>query len=141
MPIELFVPWKGPFKYNEEGQFIVDSDNQIMLDIRGWGWLTGKGSGGMKLDDSVAATLQDRMGNHVCNLLNADIKPDPKFKCSASFCTDQEVPGSIFMGGTGGSIPIFTVHPPYWECGKESKLDFLTSLGDWIATQKQELEK
>ena len=36
-----YAPWQPPFRYNMDGQWIEDAKGQRMLDMRGWGYLTG----------------------------------------------------------------------------------------------------
>ena len=69
-----YEPWKPPFRYSADGQWIEDSNGQRMLDMRGWGFLTGKGSEALGIDEDEAARIQDRIGAHVTGLLNADAK-------------------------------------------------------------------
>lgn len=69
-----FAPWKPPFSYEPEGSMICDIDEKLILDIRGWGFLTGRG--GMRsgtslgLAETEAAAIQDALGWHVTKLLN-----------------------------------------------------------------------
>ena len=62
--------WKAPFRYDEEGQTIWDANNQRVLDVRGWGYLTGKGSGALGLDEASAIKIQDDFGEGVVKALN-----------------------------------------------------------------------
>lgn len=72
-----YLPWKPPFVYNCEGQWIEDSCGSRVLDLRGWGYLTGKGSEALKLDEDRAAAIQDKLGAHVVKLLNQDAESGP----------------------------------------------------------------
>lgn len=63
-----FVPWKPPFHYVEMLTCVHDSENNIVLDIRGWGRLTGTG-GGLALGEERARGIQDRLGELVAKLL------------------------------------------------------------------------
>lgn len=67
-----YTPWKPPFVYNRDGQWIEDVEGNRMLDMRGWGYLTGKGSQALGLGEDEAAKIQDTIGAHVTGLLNAD---------------------------------------------------------------------
>lgn len=67
-----FPPWQAPFRYNDAGQWIEDAKGERLLDVRGWGHLTGKGSTALGLDDQTAARLQDNLGRRVAELMNAD---------------------------------------------------------------------
>lgn len=69
-----YNPWQPPFHYNMAGQWIEDSKGQRMLDIRGWGFLTGKGSEALGMDEDAAAKIQDDIGKRVVELLNSDVK-------------------------------------------------------------------
>ena len=59
---------RRPFLYEPRGQWITDSDHNRVLDIRGWGFLTGSGKVGMSLEEGAEA--QDAIGEHVTELLN-----------------------------------------------------------------------
>lgn len=73
-PPACYAPWQPPFRYNMDGQWIEDSNGQRMLDLRGWGFLTGKGSEALGMDEDAAAKIQDDIGKHVAELLTADAK-------------------------------------------------------------------
>ena len=62
--------WKAPFRYVDTGSYIADANGDKMLDIRGWGHLTGRGA--HALSDEVAEKIQDQLGEHVAAILNAD---------------------------------------------------------------------
>lgn len=63
-----YAPWQPPFRYDSDGSMVVDANSNLIVDVRGWGYLTGSGSLGM--DETEAALLQDRLGEHVTKLLN-----------------------------------------------------------------------
>lgn len=69
-----YAPWQPPFSYNMDGQWIEDSKGNRMLDMRGWGYLTGKGSEALGMDEDDAAKIQDAIGQRTAELLNADVK-------------------------------------------------------------------
>jgi hypothetical protein len=69
-----YAPWQPPFRYNMDGQWIEDSKGHRMLDMRGWGYLTGKGSEALGMDVDAAAKIQDNIGKRTVELLNADVK-------------------------------------------------------------------
>lgn len=73
MSNEIFAPFKPPFHYDSDGGRICDSNNELMVDLRGWGYLTGKGTGGLGMDNESAASIQDRIGIHITNLLNVSV--------------------------------------------------------------------
>lgn len=60
--------WKLPFRYDAEGQFILDADGNIFLNVRGWGFLTGKGSHGLPEDKAIE--IQDETGEQIAKLIN-----------------------------------------------------------------------
>lgn len=66
----IYAPFQPPFKYNDEGQWIEDSKGQRLLDMRGWGYLTGQGSEALGMDLEAAAEIQDKIGQHVTALMN-----------------------------------------------------------------------
>lgn len=68
-----YAPWQPPFRYNMDGQWIEDSKGQRMLDMRGWGYLTGEGSEALGMDEDAAAKIQDKIGRRTAELLNADV--------------------------------------------------------------------
>ena len=63
--------WKAPFRYDAEGSMIWDARNERVLDVRGWGYLTGQGSKALGLSAGSAARIQDDFGSSVVALLNA----------------------------------------------------------------------
>lgn len=63
--LEIFKP---PFKYDPHGQMIWDSNNEMFLMLRGWGYLTG--TGGLNLPDSEAAEIQDMLGEMIAKAMN-----------------------------------------------------------------------
>lgn len=65
-----FAPWKPPFRYDPHGTSILDSENRLMLDIRGLGFLTGKGSEALAMNEEGACVIQDAIGEHVTKFLN-----------------------------------------------------------------------
>ena len=69
---EIYAPWKPPFRYEDFGTQIVDSGGQKILDMRGWGFLTGQGS--LAMDSAKAEEIQIRIGNRVAELMNEDAK-------------------------------------------------------------------
>ena len=56
---------KPPFKYDDYGQSILNSENHKVLDVRGWGFI-------QYLDN--AEELQDDFGRLVASLLNDKVK-------------------------------------------------------------------
>lgn len=66
-----FTPWIPPFSYDPHGTRIVDSKDRLILDVRGWGFLTGKGCEALGIHEAKACSIQDALGGHVVALLNA----------------------------------------------------------------------
>jgi hypothetical protein len=64
----LFTPYAPPFRYCASGQQIFDANGELYADMRGWGWLTGKG--GLAMEDVKAAKLQDGLGSKTADILN-----------------------------------------------------------------------
>lgn len=62
--------FRAPFTYDEHGTCIWDAATNKVLDIRGWGYLTGKGAAALGLSDVEATRLQDEIGKTVARLLN-----------------------------------------------------------------------
>lgn len=72
----LAVDWATlPWKLDEEGLFITDADGRKLLDIRGWGHLTGKAA--LALPDNEASDHQKELGEFIVHLVNT---PIPDFK-------------------------------------------------------------
>jgi hypothetical protein len=67
-----YDPWKPPFTYNFEGQWIEDSNGERLLDLRGWGFLTGQGGKALGWMEARAARCQDAVGKHVAELMTRD---------------------------------------------------------------------
>ena len=65
-----YAPFKPPFRYNADGVWIEDSAGERLLDMRGWGFLTGGGSAACGLEEQVAADIQDQIGKHVAELMS-----------------------------------------------------------------------
>lgn len=65
-----YLPWSPPFHH--ECGCIFDSQQRKVLDVRGWGFLTGQGIGGKGLDHDVAAKVQDDLGKRIAALMNRD---------------------------------------------------------------------
>ena len=64
--------WKTPFRYDPEGQVITDAEGSRIIDVRGWGHLTGRAA--HALDDAQASAIQDEIGTAVLGFLNSHWK-------------------------------------------------------------------
>lgn len=65
---ELMSAFKPPFRYMPEGSAIFDSNDNHVLDIRGWGFLSNR------LGAEAAASVQDHLGEYLVDQLNNDLK-------------------------------------------------------------------
>jgi hypothetical protein len=61
--------WKAPFHYCRDASAVFDVHNHMILDVRGYGYLTGIGSLG--LTDALACKIQDEVGEGLAKILNA----------------------------------------------------------------------
>lgn len=65
------IEWpRYPLRYDDQGAHIVDRDGSIVMDVRGWGQLTGRGTTALKLSDDVARSVQDVSMKHTVETLN-----------------------------------------------------------------------
>ena len=65
-----YAPFKPPFKYDVDGLCILDSADNMIVDMRGWGFLTGKGA--MAYDSDKAAAIQDSIGRRIAQIMTED---------------------------------------------------------------------
>ena len=56
--------FKKPFTYDNYGQKVFDADNNLVADIRGWGYLSKVAS------DENAIKAQDNLGEEIVAMLN-----------------------------------------------------------------------
>lgn len=64
--------FKPPFRH-ESGLILcrgTKEGDSIVLDVRGWGYLTGKGCGAHGMTDYAAISVQDQFGEWVAHALN-----------------------------------------------------------------------
>lgn len=57
----IFEVYKGPFKYDQNGQYVFDNHDHMVIDIRGWGYLQRFVDG---------EQIQDNVGKLITQLLN-----------------------------------------------------------------------
>jgi hypothetical protein len=62
--------WKRPFRYCDLRCAILDTNSEIVFQIRGYGFLTGEGSKALNLPHKVAESIQDELGKDITTLLN-----------------------------------------------------------------------
>lgn len=60
-----------PFACKIYGESDKDGGDVVVLDIRGWGYLTGHGAGALGMDDNPAFDEQKAFAQRVCDALNA----------------------------------------------------------------------
>ena len=82
----------GPFKTDDFASYIYGSNDKIggdnpVLEIRGWGYLTGNGHGALGLSHAEAVAEQKRFASFVVDALNAAAPP----AVAAGGVTDQMV--------------------------------------------------
>jgi len=70
----------GPFKTDDFASYIYGSNDKIggdnpVLEIRGWGYLTGNGHGALGLSHAEAVSEQKRFASFVVDALNATSTP------------------------------------------------------------------
>lgn len=68
MPKAFTEYWTPPFDYDPEGSRIIDAKGEMVADVRGWGYLTGKGALG--LSDERAEDIQDQLGGFIAEAMN-----------------------------------------------------------------------
>lgn len=59
----IFEVYRPPFKYDQNGQYVFDIHNHMVVDIRGWGYL-------QRFTDGEQ--IQDNVGRLVTELLNKE---------------------------------------------------------------------
>ena len=68
-----WLTW-GPFRYDEYGAMVwadgAPKDPVRIIDIRAWGYLTGKGHAALGLTNAEAVAIQNDIGNTLVALLN-----------------------------------------------------------------------
>jgi hypothetical protein len=70
---QTYEPFKPPFRYRPDFADICDARSQKMLDIRGWGHLTGAGA--LNMGSEEAAAIQNGIGERVAKLVTEDCQP------------------------------------------------------------------
>ncbi len=68
---DCYAPFKPPFRYCNVGNCIYDNNNELIVDIRGWGYLTGKGSLGYTAQ--LAVSVQDKIGERIARFMSGDL--------------------------------------------------------------------
>jgi len=58
-----------PVRYDRETQWIWSADNQHLVDMRGFGYLTG--TGGLHLGHNLACAIQDARGEYICEAVHS----------------------------------------------------------------------
>lgn len=98
-----------PWAYDDEGMFIFDSRGHKVLDIRGWGVLTGGGA--LHLDEETASKAQKEVAKHVVETVNTygealrEIKKKVfKEKIREAIRLTKKMAVEAKDAGTGGAI-------------------------------------
>jgi hypothetical protein len=66
----IFHPWKPPFNYSIENGVICDSEGRLILEVEGTSFLMNETDGlGLGLEEAL--TIQDKIGQSIVNLMNA----------------------------------------------------------------------
>ncbi len=68
------LKWKLPLHADDQGIYILDADGNMVVEMRGWGFLTG--SGGKFLDPDDAIVIQKARAEFIVNAVNAT-EPHP----------------------------------------------------------------
>jgi hypothetical protein len=63
---EVLGKFKLPVRYDNHGQYIFDADNQMVADVRAWGYLE-------RFDN--AELLQDTLGEMIAKAFNEKYQP------------------------------------------------------------------
>lgn len=61
-------PFIPPFRFDPAGTMIFDAKNRVVLEVRGWGFLTG--TGGLGLSDLEADKIEISFGKRVAEAMN-----------------------------------------------------------------------
>lgn len=67
-----YAPFETPFRFEPLGPAVFDHFGHRVLDLRGWGFLTGKGTGAKGLPEETAANIQNGIGSRLAALMNKD---------------------------------------------------------------------
>ena len=65
-------PYEPPFRLDPNVGWIFDTNGMHVLDVRGWGALTGNPH---RIPEDKACDVQDAFGEKVCRVLNAGWRP------------------------------------------------------------------
>jgi hypothetical protein len=69
--LETMQHFRLPFYGDKSCMKIFDADMSMVADIRGWGYLTGQGSGGLALSEQEAIEAQEKLMNFIVLAANA----------------------------------------------------------------------
>ncbi len=70
MPIPSIGWGNIPWSVDSQGLYILDANGRKLLEVRGWGRLTGRGSEGLGLSEEVASKAQEELARHVVEVVN-----------------------------------------------------------------------
>lgn len=66
----FYFPWEPPFQFLHRAGIIVDAHGKMFAEMRGWGFLTGRGESAARLSHEEGAVIQDKMGHHLVEIIN-----------------------------------------------------------------------
>jgi hypothetical protein len=92
--------WPGEWTCDNAGYIWADSlkgGRTHMIDVRGWGYLTGRGMGALALDNVTASRLQDDLGALLC------AAPDLLASCVEFLPILERQLASVNPGGIAGA--------------------------------------
>lgn len=102
--------YTGPFSFNaDSGKVWMPSrkgGQTFCLDIRGWGYLTGGGSGALGLSQQEAVAAQHAFGEWLVRAMNAATQPEAPSACDHILIDDADPEsGSIYRCTKCGAQP------------------------------------
>lgn len=101
----VLKPYTAPFRYDKAGAIIWDAKGHHVLDVRGWGHLTG--GGGLALPTEEAEKIQDEFGERVVAALNNGDGGDGEKAFACSCClVDPAVQREHDLTRLGGYIRV-----------------------------------
>jgi len=104
--------FKGPYVYDDHGQFIRDQDGSMILNVRGWGKLH------TKIGINEAAEIQDAFGNFVAKIFNAFMESQESGDIPSWF---QEILDTVEEEWEMGGLADDFYGGYAWECYQKAK--------------------
>jgi hypothetical protein len=74
--VECPLEFREPWALDERGLFIhiVGKEHARVLDVRGWGYLTGGGGGALGLPEPKAERIEQQLARHITDLHNKAVE-------------------------------------------------------------------